>query len=117
MKPADCTILFSTERITHKLVRSSINISNMQRPFGVRVQVVHKQQGRRHLGVMCDEESEAANASNKVLQGGQGNGQAVMRGCAPPQLINNHQGALCSTSQYCACLTQLLQPCIHCLIA
>ena len=58
---------------------------------------------------MGDKESEAGSVGDQVLQGGQGNGQAVMSGSAPPQLIHNHQGARSCTCKDVARLTQLLQ--------
>ena len=57
---------------------------------------------------MGDEEGEAGSVGDKVLQGGQGNGQAIMGGSAPPQLIHNHQRACSCTGKDVACLTQLL---------
>ena len=62
---------------------------------------------------MCDKQGEATYLSHQVLQGGKGNGQAIMGGSAPPQLIYDDQRALGGTSQYGAGLTQLLHPHAH----
>lgn len=61
-----------------------------------------------HLGIVSDKEGKAGSVGDKVLQGGQGNGQAIMGGGAPPQLIHNHQRACSCTCKDVACLTQLL---------
>lgn len=66
-------------------------------------------EGQNHLRVVGDKEGEAGGVGDKVLQGGQGNGQAVMGGSAPPQLVHNDQRTCCCTRKDVACLTQLLR--------
>ena len=66
-----------------------------------------------HLGVVCDKQGEATYSSHQVLQSCQSNGQAIVGGSAPPQLIHDDQGALGGTRQYGAGLTQLLHPHTH----
>ena len=53
----------------------------------------HAQGLERHLRIVGDKEGKAGSVGDQVLQGGQGNGQAIMSGSAPPQLVHNHQGA------------------------
>ena len=45
-----------------------------------------------HLGIVGDEEGEAAGGKDQVMKGGHGYGEAIMRGGPTPQLVYDHQG-------------------------
>lgn len=60
------------------------------------------------LGVVRDEEREAADARDEVLKRGERDGKPVVGGRAAPQLVHYHQAARRGCCQDCARLAQLL---------